>query len=243
VFSYYGSKSKIARRYPFPQFGKIVEPFAGAAAYSLLYYDRQVTLVDKSPVIAGIWKWILRVTPEEAMALPEPDVGDDIRKMEGCRNLCQEAKWFLGFVVHKGNSSPCNISTERNGLRPKYPRFMKEKLAWLAPRIRHWRVIEGSYCAVKNQEATWFVDPPYTVGGDGYPYHDVDYEHLGRWCQSREGQVIVCERDGADWLPFEPFVVQRGLSSGTRKRADKNVFQEMIYHRGREKADGQAVHS
>ena len=51
--------------------------------------------------------------------------------------------------------------------------------------------------------------------GDQYRCRDVDYEHLGDWCRSREGQVIVCEQQGADWLPFEAlgnFKGRRGRS-------------------------------
>jgi len=35
MFSYYGSKSKLAQHYPTPKYDTIVEPFAGAAGYSL----------------------------------------------------------------------------------------------------------------------------------------------------------------------------------------------------------------
>jgi hypothetical protein len=31
----------------------------------------------------------------------------------------------------------------------------------------------------------------------------LDYSALATWCRARKGQAIVCEQDGADWLPFE----------------------------------------
>ena len=73
--------------------------------------------------------------------------------------------------------------------------------------IRHWKVIHGSYLDVEDDEATWFVDPPYQHAGKLYRRGagDIDFEHLGRWCRSRQGQVMVCEAEGADQLPFEPF--------------------------------------
>lgn len=51
MFSYYGSKSKVVDLYPSPKFGKIIEPFAGSARYSLKYFDRDVLLVDKDVFI------------------------------------------------------------------------------------------------------------------------------------------------------------------------------------------------
>lgn len=39
MWSYYGTKKKIAKYYPSPQYDKIIEPFAGAAQYSL-YGDK-----------------------------------------------------------------------------------------------------------------------------------------------------------------------------------------------------------
>lgn len=58
-------------------------------------------------------------------------------------------------------------------------------------------------CPVTGQ-ATWFVDPPYQVAGVRYRYNStrIDFAALGDWCRSLDGQVIVCENDGADWLPF-----------------------------------------
>src|SRR5690606_4564477 len=78
--------------------------------------------------------------------------------------------------------------------------------------IRHWIVFEGSYADLPNAPATWFVDPPYNNrAGSLYTFGSggIDYSHLGAWCREREGQVIVCENDGADWLPFAPFADAR----------------------------------
>jgi hypothetical protein len=69
--------------------------------------------------------------------------------------------------------------------------------------------------------ATWFVDPPYEVAGRAYRFHDIDYAHLGDWCRSRSGQVIVCENAGANWLPFRPFRTIKGLEG--RRGGKKSV--------------------
>jgi len=38
------------------------------------------------------------------------------------------------------------------------------------------------------------------------PRSPLDYRALGRWCRGRRGQVIVCENEGATWLPFESYL-------------------------------------
>ncbi len=43
MFSYYGSKSKIVKHYPPPEYDTIIEPFAGSARYALMYYNKNVT--------------------------------------------------------------------------------------------------------------------------------------------------------------------------------------------------------
>jgi hypothetical protein len=52
-FSYYGSKHRIIDKYPAPVHGRIVEPFAGSAAYATRYYWLPVTLYDANPKITG----------------------------------------------------------------------------------------------------------------------------------------------------------------------------------------------
>ena len=80
--------------------------------------------------------------------------------------------------------------------------------------IRHWKITCMDYRDLPNAEATWFCDPPYQSAGRYYPHHYLDYDELACWCQTRRGQVIVCEEMGATWLPFKRLCVQWG--SGRR---------------------------
>lgn len=70
-WNYYGGKFRAAPRYPAPQFSTIVEPFAGAAGYSLRYHDRDVILVEKYPVVAEMWRYLIAVSPDEVRRIPE----------------------------------------------------------------------------------------------------------------------------------------------------------------------------
>ena len=57
MFSYYGSKSKIVDYYPPPKHKRIIEPFAGSARYSLKYFDREINLYDKYPIVIEVWHY------------------------------------------------------------------------------------------------------------------------------------------------------------------------------------------
>lgn len=46
LMSYYGGKGKRIGVYPPPEYDTIVEPFAGAAAYSLRYHEKKVLIID-----------------------------------------------------------------------------------------------------------------------------------------------------------------------------------------------------
>lgn len=195
MFSYYGSKSKVVDYYPSPKFDKIIEPFAGSARYALKYYDRDVLLVDKYDVIIKIWHYLQSASITDIMSLPEPDYKDSIEKY----NLSEGERLLMGFMVWRGAASPQFIVQEDNNIHRAKKNISKNLF-----KIRHWIILQGSYDDIKNEDATWFIDPPYQVGGHKYNQCKVDYIHLSNWCKSRQGQVIVCESTKANWLPFCP---------------------------------------
>jgi len=206
-FSYYGGKWRIAPKYPAPRYSTIVEPFAGSAGYSLRYPDRDVLLVEKYDVLYGIWSYLIRVSEEEILGLPDVPDGGKINDIPG---ICQEARWLMGFCVNNATSTPMQSNGAWARSDPTSAKFWnaarRQRIASQLHAIRHWQVIHASYEDIDPVEATWYVDPPYQVKGYYYKHKDIDYEHLGRWCQSLAGQVIVCEGQDADWLPFEHFV-------------------------------------
>src|SRR5271169_3327714 len=90
--------------------------------------------------------------------------------------------------------------------------------------IRHWRVCLGDYNDCDDRMATWFIDPPYSSkSGRLYTYSEIDYGDLGQWCRERTGQKIVCEMEGATWLPFIPFHVAKGLEGPKGKKKIREV--------------------
>jgi site-specific DNA-adenine methylase len=205
MFSYYGSKSKIVDYYPPPKHKKIIEPFAGSARYSLKYWQNDITIVDKFKNVIDVWKWLQKCSKQDILKLPKLVKGLDIRTL----NISEVERIFLSFLVASGR--PSNIVTKfmehDNGNQKRY-----ENIANQLDNIRHWKIIHGSYNDLENEEATWFIDPPYQFGGEHYKHgtKDLNFNKLAEWCKSRNGQVIVCENMKATWLDFKPVVKIQG---------------------------------
>jgi hypothetical protein len=207
-FGLYGGKWRdAAKYYPPPRHDTIIEPFAGSAGYSLRYSDRRVILCERDEVIAGLWSYLIKVSPAEILRIPDVPAGGTVDELK----ICQEARWLVGFWLNRGTASPRKTPSAwmRQGIRPGcfWGDRVRQTVASQVDAIRHWEVHQGSYedCPYEGV-ATWFVDPPYKVTGRYYRYGSalLDYEVLGSWCKSRNGQILVCENEGANWLPFCP---------------------------------------
>lgn len=234
-FSYYGGKWRTALKYyPRPEYDTIVEPFAGSAGYALRYSNLNVILCEIDPIIAEVWRYLIRVRPKEIRSIPDllPDeTVDDLR-------ICQEAKWLVGFWLNRGANGPRKSPSRwmRDGVRPGsfWGNRVRETLASQVNHIRHWKVFNCDYDRFpKPRQATWFVDPPYEQAGQYYKYGSnlLDYNALSVWCKKRRGQVIVCENAGANWLPF----FKLGKAKTTRAgQYSKEVFwlNKIIFPQG-----------
>jgi len=166
----------------------------------------------------------MTLVPGRALPLLGPD--DDVRDLA----LPQEARWLIGWWLNKGMTAPCNRPSRwmREPLPGRLETYwgagIRERIASQVDAIRHWRIYHTSYANAPNGEATWFIDPPYANrAGARYAYKDIDYNHLASWCRERLGQVIVCENDGADWLPFDHFHDAKATAGRGRTKISKEV--------------------
>lgn len=224
---YYGGKWRNAPHYPPPEHDTIVEPFAGAAGYSLRYAHKRVILVDANPKIAAIWRYLISTPADEIRALPDIPEGGTV---DDC-DMPQEARWLAGFWCNSGAAQPCKSTSKWGALGPDVPNWTgwswrsRERCASQVDRIRHWHIIEGDYRDAPDIEATWHIDPPYaTKAGSYYPTQPDDFDALGSWCRNRRGLVMVCEQYGSEWLPFEPLASFRSLESSHRPRRSSEVL-------------------
>ena len=203
-FSYFGGKWRnSAKLYPKPIHNTLVEPFAGSAGYALRYPAKRVILCDLDPIICGVWRYLISVSADEILSLP--DVTDTIDDLD----VGQEAKWLIGFWLNRATTHPCKSPSQwmRAGYAPTSfwgPR-VRATIASQLHAIRHWEIHQCSYQHAPDVQATWFVDPPYQVAGTRYRFGSkgMYFGALARWCRSRQGQTIVCEASGASWLPFQ----------------------------------------
>lgn len=213
-FSYFGSKWSSIPKYPTPRHTHIIEPFAGSATYSLHYPQKQILLVDKDEIICGVWDYLIHVSPDEILRLPDV-VGsvDDL-------NITQEAKWLIGFCLNKASTGPRKTPSKwmRSKAKPDasfWGDLKRQRIAQQLEHIKHWQIKQADYTDIENQEATWFIDPPYEKRGVLYRVNDVNYTDLANWTHLCKGQVIVCEQNGAAWLPFTPLGDFRSSRTGT----------------------------
>ena len=210
-FSYFGGKWKLAKQYGRPRCEHVIEPFAGAAGYSVYWEPKKVMLIEQNPKVYGVWKYLQRVSPREIMRLPSNITHVD----ELPSRVCQEAKWLIGFWFDSGITKPA-LSRSNWARTPSKAAFfwsetIKRRIASQVDHIRHWEIIDGSYEDAPDVKAHWHIDPPYdNQAGRSYPWNDIDRESLAQWCQSRLGWRQVCENDGATWLPFKPFAILNG---------------------------------
>lgn len=220
MFSYYGSKSKVIDLYPAPRYGKIIEPFAGSARYALKYWDRDVLLVDKYEVIVRIWKWLQAASEVEISGLPDIASGQSVDEFD----IPIEAKWLMGFCINRGSAQPKTTAKDFNSWNSD-----KTNISANLSKIRHWKIQLGDYRDIPNQEATWFIDPPYQCGGEYYRLGNkyIDYGSLRRWSESRNGQIIVCENTKAKWMPFSPIGELGGSLHTTTEAIWCNDVQQM----------------
>ena len=210
MFYYYGRKKQIAKYYPAPNFDTIIEPFSGAAAYSLHAdnWKREVILIEKDQKVASIWDWLIEeATPQKIMSMPELKVGD-------------KSSEFL-HIIHAATKMAFKYKTIK--VTPVLARnweISKRIMAANLYKIKHWQIICADYTESPNIEATWFIDPPYiNQSGMGYQFSSksIDYHNLSAWAMNRRGEVIFCEGEGGDYLPFRPLIDLKGVAGKTSK--------------------------
>lgn len=199
-FKYFGSKCRSGKKYPEPLHSRLIEPFCGGAGYALNHAERDVVLFDVDPRVIAIWRYLIAATPADIIALPLMEPGQHIDSLQ----VSEPARLFISCCVN--TSQFCNILTQwKNGQNDGlWGAAWRARVSSQVEAIKHWTAHVCSYDEQTNEEACRFCDPPYKELDEHYASKrkPIDYVHLAEWCRSRRGQVIVCEKGGAKWLPF-----------------------------------------
>jgi hypothetical protein len=154
--------------------------------------------VDKDESLIKLWKWLQKCSKDDLYKLPVLNKGEKLSDFD----LSPNELLFMSRLVNIGVASPRETATKwaSNEMARRIVRT-----ADILHKIKNWTIIHGDYRQLNNQKVTWFIDPPYPNGG-GNRYTEssdgIDYHFLKGWCESREGQVIVCGNSFDDWMGF-----------------------------------------
>lgn len=222
-FPFLGSKWGLAMNYPPPRHDLIIEPFAGSAGYSTSYHNKQVVLVEKDPILAELWRYLISSSKDDILGIPILDAGIPIAE------VIQEpgAQYLVGFWIKYCGTSPSNKSLKdsRDGLR--WNERIRSRIALQVDHIKHWTLIAGDYQTVENFDATWFIDPPY-ADRTGEMYNQkrskMSEESFVDFCISRKGQIIICDSGEANYLPFE------SLYSGFSRASLRPKHEQCVFY-------------
>lgn len=203
MFYYFGRKGRLARLYPPPRFDLVIEPFAGSMAYTLHHRPPVAIGVEVDEQVVDVWRRVSALPPNELLAYPTPSIGERTSD-----------RWqMLAAGSHGTTRAESYLWTDRmNRDFAKQRRMAARAQPYVAERVLY---LGDDYTTAPDLAATYFVDPPYQHVHRGYERgaDGIDYEALAAWVRSRRGQVIVCEQEGADWLPFRPLAAIRGTTN------------------------------
>lgn len=206
MFYYYGAKNQLAKHYATPTHNLIIEPFGGSAAYSIYQLKKnnslKVLVNEKNPRVYKVWQMLMDSTVDDILNYPCPNVGDST------------SDFFIITCSASNSSASCKSQKYTDRVHRVFE-IQKKRVAGLLQYKKNIELCNIDYSDLSNEPATWFIDPPYQLhaktntifqNGNGYGKNynsdSIDFDSLGNWCKSRNGQVIVCEKDGANWLDF-----------------------------------------
>ena len=248
-FNYFGSKWTMAKHYGPPRRPLVIEPFAGSAGYSLRWDCRDVALYDKSETVCLMWDWLINCSEGDVRRLPVSfrSMDEFLALGEAERRIIRAnvvyggmadaepvlPDWFIHWC-RTGEHVGFALSGKRRGMSDvsifRWDARRRQRMIDQKPMIAAWTIERMDYRDIPMREAHWHVDPPYV--GDiskSYRENEVDYGHLADWCRNLPGAVDVCEREGADWLPFEFLHMSRmgkTREAVWRKDREQDLFME-----------------
>lgn len=205
MFYYFGRKGRLAGKYPAPEHPLVIEPFAGSAAYTLHHRPERALLIERDQRVVDLWNRLCAMGPEGLAAAEPPVIGERTSDL-----------WHLTSMASKDSLTVSGYKVSPWALASwELARKVALRHVEYASTIEY---VNGSYVDAPDVVATWFIDPPYQHVPSGYLHgsRGFDYGALAEFCRTRRGQVIVCEQEGADWLPFEPFTSQQNVQSTGR---------------------------
>ena len=221
---YYGSKIRAARHYPTPLFGRIIEPFAGGAGYSVLHFRNKVSLYDISQDVISAWNYLINRRDDI------PFLSNSFQHLDEL-HYCGGAKSLISFNLNAGSGGPAKTRSAwaRKNQGQYWSDCFKSRIFEDASKISHWSADCSNYLdiPIPDAEITWFIDPPYPKAVIHYKYSKIDYNELSEWIKGLKGQVIVCGEKGDAWFNFDRSFSIRTSGSKKSKGYSNEVYAEL----------------
>jgi DNA adenine methylase len=227
-----------------PRTGLLIEPFAGGGITGLTAaFERlaeHVILVERDPDVASVWRAVLG---GQAEWLAERIERFELTKAKVVEVLQQEAETqrerafatILRNRVQRGGIMAAGAGLVKNGengrgLRSRwYPKTLAARIRAIATLRQRFTFIEGDAFEVieayaDQENASFFVDPPYTVAARRlYSHWQVDHERLFQLLRRVRGSVLLTY-DKTD----EIAALARTVGFQTRSVAMKNTHHARL---------------
>ncbi len=194
----------------------LIEPFAGGGIVSLTAafekLAEQITMVELDDEIAAVWevifniknKWLadkiysFELTHENIKAeLDNPS--KLLQDVAFCTIL--KNRVFHGGILAKGSGMIKNGENGRGIASRWYPKTLRDRILAISYVKSKINFITGDAFGVleqnlSNEQAYFFIDPPYTVAGKRlYTHFDIDHERLFELSAQLKGKFMLTYDD------------------------------------------------
>ncbi|HDL19893.1 MAG TPA: DNA adenine methylase, partial [Nitrospirae bacterium] len=194
----------------------LIEPFAGGGIISLtaLFENlvRKAVMVELDDDIAAVWESVVNGDAEWiadrilTFELTKENVIKEIKQSpntqrEKAFHTILKNRTFHGGILAEG-SGFLKYGENGKGISSRwYPATLAKRfkhLSYIANKI-DFRCDDGLKVIQKfavNEDAIFFIDPPYTAGGKKagkrlYKHYDVDHERLFEVCETLKGDFLI----------------------------------------------------
>jgi DNA adenine methylase len=200
----------------------LIEPFAGGGIISLTaafeWMADKVVMVELDKQIAAVWgtilggdaKWLaerlltFKLTPESA----KTELAKPARSQrELAFQTMLKNRTAHGGILAEGAGILKNGENGKGILSRWYPQTIANRITNIELVTKRLEFIHGDAFEIitehlKNENAVFFIDPPYTVGGKRagsrlYTHSEIDHEQLFSLCKKLRGDFLMTY-DNAD---------------------------------------------
>jgi DNA adenine methylase len=223
----------------------LVEPFAGGGIVSLTAAFENlancITMVEKDKEVSAVWdiifngknKWLadkifsFDLTHENVrIELENPQ--KQLQDIAFCTIL--KNRVFHGGILAKGAGLLKNGENGKGIASRWYPKTLRDRILAIGLIKNKINFIAGNAFDIleqniKNHDAYFFIDPPYTVAGKRlYTHFDIDHEKLFELTSSIKGRYMLTYDDTAEIrrLSDKYKLLYRTIPMKTTHHSEKN---------------------